>query len=133
MNIISTLERDIARLEAYATYHERRAVHCRQEAALLKSQLRQEQSDTTPKLEELRELAQTILTLNGLTGAEIEAAENVFAVDCVLDSNARRLRCSRKSFDLPSVVLPVTVNSPEQKHASGLKQFSSTERNNPER
>jgi hypothetical protein len=93
MNIISTLERDIARLEAHATYHEGRAVHCRQEAALLKSELRQEQSDTAPTLEELRELAQTIPTLSGLTRAEIEAAEKIFTVDCVLDSLARRLRC----------------------------------------
>jgi hypothetical protein len=65
MNTISTLERDIARLEAYATYHEGRAVHCRQKAALLKSELRQEQSDASPTLEELRELAQRILTLSG--------------------------------------------------------------------
>jgi hypothetical protein len=83
MNIISTLERDIARFEAHATYHERRALICRQEAALLKSELRQEQSDAAPTLEELRELAQTILTLSGLTGAEIKAAEKIFTVDCV--------------------------------------------------
>jgi hypothetical protein len=71
MNTISALERDIARLEAYATYHEGRAVHCRKEAALLKSELRQEQSDASPTLEELRELAQRILTLSGLTGPRL--------------------------------------------------------------
>lgn len=92
MNIISSLERDIARLEACATYHEGRAVRCRQEISLLKSELRQEQSETCPTLKELRELATTILALDGLTGAEIEAAENVFGVDRVLNSDARRLR-----------------------------------------
>jgi hypothetical protein len=92
MNIISTLERDIARLEACASYHEGRAFHCRREVSLLKTELRQEQSDTCPTLEELRDLATTILALDGLTGAEIEGAEKVFTADCVLDSHARRLR-----------------------------------------
>jgi hypothetical protein len=92
MNIKSTLEKDIARLEAYATYHESRAVHCRHEASLLMTELRREQSDKCPTLEELRELAATILVLSGLTGAEIEAAEKAFADSCVLDSDARRLR-----------------------------------------
>ena len=75
MNIISSLERDIARLQACAIYHEGRAVHCRQEISLLKSELRQERSETCPTLEELRDLATTILALDGLTGAEIEAAD----------------------------------------------------------
>jgi hypothetical protein len=92
MSIISSLERDIARLEACAIYHEGRAAHCRQEISLLKSELRQEQSETCPTLEELRDLAATILALDGLTGAEIEAAEKVFGADCVLNSDARRLR-----------------------------------------
>jgi len=92
MNTISSLERGIARLESCAAYRDDRARRCQQEATLVKDELPQEQSDTYPTLQELRELATTILELDGLTWAEIEAAEQVLADDSVLDSHAQRLR-----------------------------------------
>jgi hypothetical protein len=98
MNIISTLERDIARLEAHATYHEGRAVHCRQEAALLKSEFRQEQSETAPTLEELRELAQIIrFTVGGFaSNGRVTRTQNMHPVS----SNFRRPNGIIRSVDV---------------------------------
>ena len=114
--------------------HEGRAVHCRQEAALLKSELPQEQSDTTPTLEEFRELAQTILTLSGLTGAEIEAAEKIFTswtcstalnqsldIDCLVSAP---FFWSRSGFKAPRRESALSIAAPGEFRAPYPCSFS---------
>ena len=89
MNPIAQLQDDIAKNEADADFYEACAKRCRSEAALLREELENER-DGKPQLMELaRRLAETILCLDGLTGAEIEAAENALTDEPV---NIHRLR-----------------------------------------
>ena len=92
MNTTSQLEREIARYEMDASYYETRADHCRREATLLRQELQQEQSCKRFTLQDARELATTILSLEGLTGAEVEAAEKVLADDFRIEADIQRLR-----------------------------------------
>jgi hypothetical protein len=82
MNPIIQLQRDIARYEADAIYYQDRAGYCRREAALLRQELEEEQTSRTA-LKDARERATIILGLDGLTGAEIEAAGKVLSGDSV--------------------------------------------------
>ena len=92
MNPIIQLQRDIARYEADAIYYQDRAEHCRCEAALLRHELEEEQTGTRAALKDARERATIILGLDGLTGAEIEAAEKVLSGDSVQKAHIQRLR-----------------------------------------
>ena len=89
MNIITQLEDDITRYEADAAFYEACAQRCRSEAALLREELENERAGKPQLLEEARTLAHAILRLDGLTGAEIEVAENALSDEPV---NIQRLR-----------------------------------------
>jgi hypothetical protein len=92
MNPISQLQRDITRYEADAIYYQDRAEHCRREAALLRQELEEEQTGTRAALKDARQCATIILDLDGLTGAEIEAAEKVLWGDSMEKAAIQRLR-----------------------------------------
>ena len=79
MNPITQLQEEITRYEADASYYEEYAERCRSEAALLREELENERVGKRPGLEEAHRLAEAILRLDGLTGAEIEAAERVLS------------------------------------------------------
>jgi hypothetical protein len=79
MDTIIQLEKDITRHEADAAFYEARARQCRSEAALLQEELENERSGKQPALEVARKIAEAILRLQGLTGAEIDAAERTFS------------------------------------------------------
>ena len=89
MEVIIQLQEDIARYEANADFYEANAKRCRTEAALLREELENERNGTPQRLEEARQLAEAILRLGGLTGAEIEAAESALTDEPV---NIDRLR-----------------------------------------
>jgi hypothetical protein len=59
---------------------------------LLRQELEEEQTGTRTALENARERATMILGLDGLTGAEIEAAEKVLSGDSVQKAHLQRLR-----------------------------------------
>ncbi len=86
------MQRDITRYEADTLYYQDRAEHCRREAALLRQELKEEQTGTRVALEDARERATMILGLDGLTGAELEAAEKVLSGDSVQKADIQRLR-----------------------------------------
>jgi hypothetical protein len=74
--------------DANALYYTDRAEHCRREAALLRQELAEEQ--TRSRFEEAQALATTILQLDGLSGAEIEAAERIiYGTSCPIADLAR--------------------------------------------
>jgi hypothetical protein len=75
---------NLPQFEAVALIEERRP-----EAGLVRENLENGGTDKSFPLEEARRLAQAILRLDGLTGAEIEAAEHVLSVD---RADIRRLR-----------------------------------------
>ena len=75
---------DLPQFEAVALIEERRTA-----AGLVRENLENGGTDKSFPLEEARRLAQAILRLDGLTGAEIEAAEHVLSVD---RADIRRLR-----------------------------------------
>jgi hypothetical protein len=79
MNAITQLQEDITRYEADAAYYEDCAQRCRTEAALLREELENECAGKGPDLQEAHRLSEAILRLDGLTGAEIEAAESVLS------------------------------------------------------
>jgi hypothetical protein len=79
MNTIAQLQEDITRCEADAAYYEDCAQRCRTEAALFREELENERTGRRPSLEEAHRLAEAILRLDGLTGAEIEAAESALS------------------------------------------------------
>jgi hypothetical protein len=79
MNTITQLQEDITRYEADAAYHEECAHRCRSEATLLREELENERAGKRPGLEEARRLAEAILCVDGLTGAEIEVVESVLS------------------------------------------------------
>src|SRR5215469_12999981 len=89
MDVIIQLENDITRYEADAAFYEARARQCRSEAALLREELENERTGKQPALEVARKLAESILRLPGLTGAEVAAAERSFSDDPI---NMERLR-----------------------------------------
>jgi hypothetical protein len=76
---------DLPKFEAVALIYEER----RPEPNLMREEPENRGSDQAFPLEEARRLAQAILRLDGLTGAEIEAAERVLSVD---RADIRRLR-----------------------------------------
>jgi|SRR5215472_9834125 len=78
-------ERELPQFEAVALIYEER----RPEPDLIRQEPENTGGDKSFPLEEARRLARAILRLDGLTGAEIEAAERVLSVD---RANIRRLR-----------------------------------------
>jgi hypothetical protein len=92
MNPIFQLQRDITRYEADAIYYQNRAEHCRREAALLRQELEEEQTGTRAALKDAQKRTTMILGLDGLTGAEIEAAGKVLSDDSVQKADIQRLR-----------------------------------------
>ena len=94
MDTISQLQQDIERYDADALYYIGRAEHCRYEAALLRRELAQEQLRKGLDEAHALALATTIVELDGLTGAEREAAERVMCGQlshAVIASRAQRL------------------------------------------
>ena len=89
MNTITQLQEDITRYEADAAYYEDCAQRCRTEATLLREELKNERAGKRPGLQEAHRLAEAILRLDGLTGAEIEAAESVLTDEA---ADIQRLR-----------------------------------------
>jgi hypothetical protein len=77
-------EKDLPQFEAVALIDNRSS-----EPGLARHEPESEGADKSFPLEEARRLARAILRLDGLTGAEIEAAERVLAVD---RADIRRLR-----------------------------------------
>jgi hypothetical protein len=78
-------KKDLPQFEAVALIYEERAP----EPGLVRAEPENPGHDKSFPLEEARRLAQAILRLDGLTGAEIEAAERVLSVD---RADIRRLR-----------------------------------------
>jgi hypothetical protein len=76
---------DLPQFEAVAVIYEER----RPESNRMREEPENRGADKSFPLEEARRLAQAILRLDGLTGAEIEAAERVLSVD---RADIRRLR-----------------------------------------
>ena len=77
-------EKDLPQFEAVALIEERRL-----EPGPAREEPDNTGADRTFPLEEARRLARAVLRLDGLTGAEIEAAERVLSVD---RADIRRLR-----------------------------------------
>ena len=100
MNTIIQLQEDITRYEAGAAYYEDCALRCRTEAALLREELENERAGKRPGLEEAHRLAQAILRLDGLTGAEIEAAESVLPDEPVDIQRLRQIAANHSIFTL---------------------------------
>jgi hypothetical protein len=78
-------DKELPQFEAVALIEEKR----RPEPNLVRENPENGGADKSFPLEEARRLAQAILRLDGLTGAEIEAAEHVLSVD---RADIRRLR-----------------------------------------
>jgi hypothetical protein len=78
-------EKDLPQFEAVALIEEKRVL----ERGLVREEPENRGAENAFPLEEARRLARAILRLDGLTGAEIEAAERVLAVD---RADIRRLR-----------------------------------------
>jgi hypothetical protein len=85
MRTIIQSGQDLPQFEAVALIEEER----RPEPNLVREELENRGDDKAFPLEEARRLALAILRLDGLTGAEIEAAEHVLSVD---RADVRRLR-----------------------------------------
>jgi hypothetical protein len=85
MRSIIQSEKDVPQFEAVALIYDER----RPEPGLVRENPENGGAQETFPLEEARRLAQAILRLDGLTGAEIEAAERVLSVD---RADIRRLR-----------------------------------------
>lgn len=85
MNTIIQFEKDLPQFEAVALIEEDR----RLKPGLVPEDPENREPDKSFPLEEARRLAHAILRLDGLTGAEIEAAEHVLSVD---RADIRRLR-----------------------------------------
>ena len=85
MSTMIQSETELPQFEAVALIDEER----RPEPNLMREESGNRASDTSFPLEEARRLARAILRLDGLTGAEIEAAERVLSVD---RADIRRLR-----------------------------------------
>ena len=84
MKTMTQLEKDLPQFEAVDLIEERRL-----EPGLMPEEPDNGGADKAFPLEEARRLARAILRLDGLTGAEIEAAERVLSLD---KGNIRRLR-----------------------------------------
>ena len=84
MRTMIQFEKDLPQFEAVALIEEHHL-----EPGLVREEPDNGGADRTFPLEEARRLAQAILRLDGLTGAEIEAAERVLSVD---KADIRRLR-----------------------------------------
>jgi hypothetical protein len=91
MNPIFQLQRDITRYEADAIYYQYRAEHCCREAALLRRN-KKNRPAREPRSKMRESAPSIILGLDGLTGAEIEAAEKVLSGDSVQKVAIQRLR-----------------------------------------
>ena len=87
MKTMTQLEKDLPQFEAVDLIEERRL-----EPGLMPEEPDNGGADKSFPLEEARRLARAILRLDGLTGAEIEAAERVLSVD---KGDIRRLRENR--------------------------------------
>jgi len=85
MRTIFESGRELPHFEAVALIDEER----RPEPNLMREEPESSTADKSFPLEEARRLAHAILRLDGLTGAEIEAAERVLSVD---RADIRRLR-----------------------------------------
>src|SRR5580704_117238 len=85
MRTIIQSRKDLPQFEAVALIYEER----RPEPNLIREEPENTGDDKSFPLEEARRLAQAILRLDGLTGAEIEAAEKMLSVD---RADIRRLR-----------------------------------------
>jgi hypothetical protein len=85
MRTMIQLEKELPQFEAVALIDEER----RPEPGLVRENAENGGAEKSFPLEEARRLAQAILRLDGLTGAEIEAAERVLSVD---RADIRRLR-----------------------------------------
>jgi hypothetical protein len=77
MKTMIQLEKELSQFEAVALIDE----ESRSEVSLLREEPDNTGAEKAFPLEEARRLAQAILRLDGLTGAEIEAAERVLSVD----------------------------------------------------
>ena len=77
MRTLIESEKELPQFEAVALIEEER----RPEPGLVREEPENREADKSFPLEEARRLAQAILRLDGLTGAEIEAAEHVLSVD----------------------------------------------------
>jgi hypothetical protein len=84
MSTMIPLEKELPQFEAVALIYEGRP-----EPYPIREEPGNSAADKSFPLEEARRLAQAILRLDGLTGAEIEAAEHVLSVD---KADIRRLR-----------------------------------------
>ena len=87
MKTMTQLEKDLPQFEAVDLIEERRL-----EPGLMPEEPDNGGANKAFPLEEARRLARAILRLDGLTGAEIEAAERVLSVD---KADIRRLRENR--------------------------------------
>ena len=85
METLIESEKDLPRFEAVALIDGER----RPEPGLVRDEPENGEAERSFPLEEARRLARAILRLDGLTGAEIEAAEHVLSVD---RADIRRLR-----------------------------------------
>jgi hypothetical protein len=85
MSTMIPLAKELPQFEAVAPIHEEQPP----EPNLMREEAGNNAVDNAFPLEEARRLAQSILRLDGLTGAEIEAAERVLSVD---RADIRRLR-----------------------------------------
>ena len=85
MRTMIQLEKELPQFEAVALIEEKRVL----EPGVAREEAENRGADNAFPLEEARRLANAILRLDGLTGAEIEAAERVLAVD---RADIRRLR-----------------------------------------
>ena len=102
MDTVIQLEKEISRYEADAAFYETRARQCRSEAALLREELENERTGKQPTLEVARKIAEAILRLQGLTGAEVDAAERTFSDEPI---DIERLRQIAANHSILSVDL----------------------------
>ena len=85
MKTMTQLDKELRQFEAVALIEEERCL----KPGLVREEPENGETDKAFPLAEARRLAHAILRLEGLTGAEIEAAEHVLSVD---KADIRRLR-----------------------------------------
>jgi hypothetical protein len=118
MNTIIQFEKDLPQFEAVALIEEER----RLKPCLVREEPEIGETDKAFPLEEARRLANAILRLDGLTGAEIEAAERVLSVDRADIRRLREIAGNHAMFTPEFFSLNVTGGHAQEQSRGGIKR-----------
>lgn len=118
MRTMIQFEKDLPQFEAVALLDEER----RLEPGLVREQPDNGGADNALPLEEARRLARAILRLDGLTGAEIEAAERVLSVDRADIRRLPEIAGNHAMFTPEFFNLNGSVPERQETRASGIRR-----------